>query len=149
MRAADDPSWQHYEGVHIRFPACGLVLCVSVPVPHDARAKLAGIALTGPFVVITPFNPRGAMVDAVENERRWERSRQQLQERRISSWEAHGGSADGCHLERGHALRITRELGRELAVEWEQSAFFWFDGEAAFWLLGALVDVPPIRLVGA
>jgi hypothetical protein len=48
-------------------------------------------------------------------------------------------------VELGFALAVERETARQLAVEWEQSAFFWIDGSAV-WLCGALVQEEDERI---
>jgi hypothetical protein len=54
-------------------------------------------------------------------------------------------SIDGEHRETGFAAMVAREVARDVAIRFEQSAIYWCDGRAV-WLPGALVETEPERL---
>jgi hypothetical protein len=56
-------------------------------------------------------------------------------------------SPDRTHVEEGVALALAVEDVEALARVWDQSAIYWWDGEA-FWVRGALTQAPPWRLPG-
>jgi hypothetical protein len=59
-----------------------------------------------------------------------------------------GASPDGVHREEGFAVWVSRDRARDLAARYEQTAFFWFDGQE-FWVVPTSVDFPAVRLPAA
>ena len=154
MRAEDDPSWAAYADTMLVFrPGHGVGGGASDGLPVDLREVLTGdlrralaeLELPAPFAVLTAHNPRGRVVDAAENARRGAALVAALARAGVPWIAAVGMSPDGSHREPGVAAHLPLPDAARTAVEWEQSAFFWYDG-GAFWLVGALVDAPPARL---
>jgi hypothetical protein len=123
----------------LQFPTADPPLEIDLrePFPEVAAQRLRALGLGGRFAVLTAFNPRGRTVPAEQNRRRAVELR-----RRLSSLVGTLVPADGCspdllHREEGVAAALTEEQAREIACEFEQDAFFWFDG-ARFRIEGAL-----------
>jgi hypothetical protein len=77
------------------------------------------------------------MSDA-HNTARLANAKEDLESRGVRHWSGHGRSTDGTHIEQGFAIAVDRESARQLAIAWEQSAFFWIDGRDV-WLCPAVV----------
>jgi hypothetical protein len=128
-----------YASTVLQFPEADPPLEIDLrePVPEVAAQRLRALGLGGRFAVLTAFDPRGRTVPAEQNRRRAVELR-----RRLSSLVGTLVLADGCspdllHREEGVAAELTLEEAREIACEFEQDAFFWFDG-ARFRIEGAL-----------
>ncbi len=106
---------------------------------------LARLGLATTFAVRTACNPRGRVVSASENDRRAAALYEWLNDRRIPFVRAAGLSPDGEHEEPGVAVSLPQGDAVRLAVRYEQSALYRFDGER-FWIVGALVETTPIPL---
>ena len=154
MRAEDDPSWAAYAETLLALGPVdgdgvadtdGVAVDLREALTPNHRVALAGLGLQAPFAVLTAHNPRGRIVDAEENGRRGALLVAALARAGVPWIPAVGMSPDGSHREPGVAAHLPLPVAARTAAEWEQSAFFWFDGDV-FWLVGALVDAPPARL---
>lgn len=146
MRPEDDPGWQGYADtileVHLDPPAEVDLTC---PITDRERAIWRAAGLSGAFGLVTPDNPFGRPLDEAANALRRERFQAELRERGAHPVRVDGLSRDRLHREVGVALAWPREDVVALARRWDQSAIYWFDGEA-MWVIGALTDAPPWRL---
>jgi hypothetical protein len=143
MTPADTP---YLETVLEIFPPAGnpLVIDLRRPVAPGAREALSRL-LGGTFAVVTACNPHGRPAEAAENERRTRALEGELRTRSVEFLRADGRSPDGVHRERGVAAPVAQPSARDLAVHFQQQAYYWFDGQA-FWLVGALLETAPLRL---
>lgn len=144
---AEDPNWSLYPDTVLRLHH------PSTPLTVDLRKSLVDVQcrllrVMGPaeeFGIVTAFNPIGRSLSAAENEARHARLGALLVRDGLPHLPADGLSPDGRHREEGFAVWTSSQAVALLARRLEQSAYFWFDG-IAFWIMGALVAVPPIRL---
>src|SRR5207253_2619646 len=97
------------------------------------------------FAVVTPCDPRGTRVADGSNAIRVSALHASLMRRGCDFVPADGVSPDGLHRESGFAVDLLLEEAVTLARSLEQSALFWFDGEA-FWVVPALVAGGAVRL---
>ncbi len=143
----DDPSWSNYPNTILAIRCGEKQLCVNLvrPVGNDVKQRLRALGETQSFGVVTAANPDGRRTTDVENEARYARLRTQVAEEDYSSCDADGLSPDGSHRERGFAVWGTVEEVRALAEKYDQTAFFWFDGEA-FWLVATGGKPEPVKL---
>jgi hypothetical protein len=111
----------------------------------DTRRALSQHGFGDGFVVLTAWNPHGRSTNEATNRERNASLRAWLDERHIRWVPADGVSPDRTHREEGVAAVMSVEQGRELAMRYEQSAIYAYDG-AIMWLLGALVSAPPLPL---
>lgn len=116
------------------------------PVPLATKKALAAIGLDGPFAVLTSYNPRGDVLDAAENDRRFA----ELEAELLSSGREYrvmdACSPDKSHCECSVAIKVERAEALRIAERWEQIAIFWWDRER-FWIYGAISPIdPPISL---
>jgi hypothetical protein len=98
-----------------------------------------------PFGVVTAANPIGRQLSDAENAARSAALRARLDGDGIRYLPADGLSPDRSHGEAGFAIHAPCQALRSIAEEFEQSAFFWFDGDA-FWLVPTPTDRDAIRL---
>ena len=105
---------------------------LSQPLTPTIRETLAGM-LRGPFGILTAYNPQGRLTEAAENERRAARLDEKLARHRLQFVRVDGRSPDGSHRERGVAVHLDEAGVAELAREFDQEAYYWFDGKD-FWL---------------
>lgn len=141
-----DPDWHRYPDTVLHFrtdPAVRVDL--RDPVAREAAAALGAIGLSGPFAVLTAHDPRGRDEDADVNARRAERLDDRLLSLGVDFLHVDACSPDGSHCEASVAAIMEREQATSLAIEFEQVAIFWFDGEK-FWIAGALVGGDPVML---
>jgi hypothetical protein len=146
MLPGDDPAWRTYARTILRFNSDPrMELDLSRPLTAREYALLQGLGLPGSFGLVTPENPRGDSVSAMDNEQRWQAFQADLMAT-VNRWlRVDGYSPDRLHVERGVALEWPRHRVLDLARRWQQSAIYWFDG-AAFWVMGALTVAVPRRL---
>jgi hypothetical protein len=143
----DDPSWSHYSKTILAI-RCGekrLDVDLRALVVDDVRRELRDLGTRPSFGVVTAANPDGRKATAGENETRYAHLRAQIAAEDYSSCEADGLSPDGSHRERGFVVWGAMEEVRALAGKYEQTAFFWFDGES-FWLVATGGKPEPIKL---
>jgi len=146
MRRSDDPSWLQYPNtileIHTPTP---FAIDLRQRLSFDAREHLRINSLDAPFAIITAYNPRGHRHSDVDNTRLAGQFETQLQQRGLRVVRVDGVSPDRTHRESGIAVKLTREDATALAAHYQQSAFFWFDGDA-FCVMPALVHTDPIPL---
>ncbi|MGD9573324.1 MAG: DUF3293 domain-containing protein [Thermoleophilia bacterium] len=140
MRPEDDPGWASYAETVLAFHLPGLPrVDLARPIGAAALATFRRAGLPGTFGLLTPENPRGRTVSIAENDARWARflggaGRDAV---RVDGWDP-----AGTRCERGVALPWPRAEVVALAVAWEQSAIYWYDG-AEVWVIGALTQSVP------
>lgn len=145
MHTSDDPSWGCYTQTLLCFPQNGLVIDLRAAVqPSQIRAQRS-LGLPSRFCVLTAHNPRGLTVAPEENNERQKLLETDLRSLGVQCVPCHGSDPTGTHTEAGVAVSIEPTEANRLAVRFEQSAFFLFDG-SAFWLMPALVDASPLQL---
>jgi hypothetical protein len=144
--AAPDPSWSHYPKTVLHFGDRHRI-AVDLRAPLSARVldQLGNLEAGSPFAVVTAFNPYGVNVTNEENVRRHSTLRDELESAGIPNVPAAGMSPDGAHREEGYAVWISRNRARDLAARYDQTAFFWFDGQE-FWVVPTAVDEPAVQL---
>lgn len=142
-----DPSWLFYPEtiLELLHPERPVAVDLRRPLTRAKRQTLRTLGPGPSFAVITAFNPVGVRVSPTENDLRHEQLRADLERSAVPHLRVDGVSPDGCHREEGFAVWLERDASTSLATRFEQSAFFWFDGEA-FWVVAALVDAAPLRL---
>ena len=146
MRPADDPSWSHYtETILELFDDASIVLDLRLPILAEQRQRIEASPVGTRFAVVTAYNPHGVPSDPEANRDRDRRLVERLDGLGMPWVRATGRSLDGQHREPGVAAPLSVDDARALAIEFRQSAFFWYD-EGVVWLMGALVDAPPTRL---
>ena len=106
---------------------------------------LSALGLSDPFAVITAHDPRGEDLAAGENERRAARFETELRACGADFLRVDACSPDGEHCEASVAVKVSYDAARQLALDHDQVAFFWFDGER-FWIAGALLETDPVAL---
>lgn len=114
------------------------------PLTEADRSELYAL-LGGPFAVLTACNPHGEQIEEAENERRSAELRERLLAAGTRFLRADGRSPDNSYRESGVAVLLAQSAAHALAVELEQEAYYWFDGDA-IWLVAALASHPPVRL---
>lgn len=108
------------------------------------RGLLSALALACPFTVLTAYNPQGANGHPGNKERQ-QGLRRTLEVEAQRCVLLDGCSPDRAHCEPGIAACISEQRAREIALQYEQDAFFWFDGES-FYLVGAREPLGRVRL---
>jgi len=107
---------------------------------------LSDLGLSGSFAVITPCNPHGKTVDPERNDALMDDFAEALKGAGIDTLVRCAGVApDLTHREDGYALLIDAAQALELAIEFEQVAFYWFDG-AGFTIIPTEPDGKVITL---
>ena len=106
---------------------------------------LSALGLSGPFAVITAHDPRGEDLPAGENERRAVQLETELRSHAAHFLHVDACSPDGEHCEASMAVKVSYDSARQLAIDYGQVAFFWFDGER-FWIAGGLLETDPVAL---
>ena len=143
---AHDPDWPKYPETVLTFsttPPLEIDLR-AVPAP-DALSRLAAAGLSGPFAIMTAFDPRGENLPAAENDRRQRDLESRLSKSGYSFTSVDCCSPDRSHCERSVAVQMPQKEAVDLARELEQVAIFWFDGRQ-FWIIGAMVETDPLML---
>lgn len=141
-----DPDWPRYPETVLRFAAePGISIDLRKIVAETDIAALARIGLDGPFAVITAFDPRGANLPPDENAERARRLEERLRQMEHDFVPVDACSPDGEHCECSVAVRMAKSDAVALAVEFQQVAIFWFDGER-FWIVGAMGRAEAVRL---
>ena len=142
-----DPSWPHYFDtiLEIRDGARLIRVDLRKELPSDRRAELRALSDPPAFGVVTAANPLGRKLPDLENGWRSEQLHAELGADDVTCRAADGVSPDGSHRERGFAVWGPREDVRDLAEQFKQTAFFWFDG-TSFWLVATSGAPEPVRL---
>lgn len=144
MEPVEDPSWENYANTILHFPG-SLRIDLRETLTQEVRTALTALSAYPYFAVISAANPKGQGAADKVNEESVGVLKRAIQQRGLTYVVVEGESADGQHREPGFAIFGHFEDARLLASASDQSAFFWFDG-SAFWIMGALVDTPAIRL---
>lgn len=142
-----DARWSRYANTILELGAQHSPVIIDLRTPLDASSlnALDALPLAVPFGVVTAANPIGHYLSAEENRSRLEILRTRLALSPFPYVEAGGVSPDRSHREAGFAVHAPREEICRLAKEFEQAAFFWFDG-SSFWLVDAFYDTSTCRL---
>jgi len=140
-----DPSWAFYPDTILEFPEEGLRVDLRSALSMSVVAQLQGLGLGGRFAVVTPCDPRGIRAVDDRNPTRVLALHASLKQRGCRFVPADGVSPDREHEESGFAVDLPLEEAVKLARSLEQSALFWFDGEA-FWVVPVLVAGEALRL---
>jgi hypothetical protein len=141
-----DPDWARYPETILSFSMEPRIEIDLREIPSERIvAGLGAAGFSGPFAVITAFDPRGHDLSAAENEKR-----RHALDQRLTAEGYKFGHVDACSPDRSHcecsvAVLMPQEKAIDLARELEQVAIFWFDGKR-FWILGALVETDPVEL---
>jgi hypothetical protein len=114
------------------------------PLSRRDRRLLADHGLTGPFAIVTAWNPRGR-TDHARNPERQSNLESEVAASGLAWVRLDGCSPDGVHREASLAVSMPEEEAQDLAVRFEQDALFWYDGDA-FWLVGAIEPLGRVRL---
>lgn len=114
--------------------------------PLDGLA-LARRGLSGPFGVVTAYDPFGRPSTAERNAARHLRLLDAVGKLGVRAIAVDGASPDLMHREASLAIQVPRDVVIRLAREFQQDAIFWFD-EDRFWLIpaGASFDPTPLPL---
>ena len=147
MTSPCDPSWHNYPNTVLEFYFDGL-FCIDLrqPLTDTQRLRLEETGLGSTFAVITASNPRGHRTDSAENHLRNEALQAEVAASDTAFLRADGVSVDGTHRETGIAVALPQDQAHRLALRYEQSALFWFDG-SDFWILPVLeTGAQPLRL---
>jgi hypothetical protein len=146
MTPGDDPGWASYaEAILLVHADPPFEVDLSVALGETARAAFAAAGLTGTFGLVTPENPYGREASASENADRLTRFLAELRGHGHDAIGVDGLSRDRQRVEHGVALALPQEVIIALAIRWQQSAIYWWDGEA-MWVIGALTAADPRRL---
>lgn len=113
----------------LEFAGGHLVIDLQRPVTGPAASALPALGLTGPFAIITPCNPSGTVLPDPANARRLTTAREQLDRLGLDGVPVTGRSADGMHREPGWALPVPLAQALDLARQWDQLGFYWWDGD--------------------
>jgi len=142
----DDPSWSKYPQTILEMlDDRSLTIDLREEIGAETRRALSQRGFGAGFVVLTAWNPLGRSTDEATNRERDRTLREWLEARHIHWVPADGVSPDRQHREEGVAAVMSVGAGRELAMRYEQSAIYAYDG-AIMWLLGALVSASPLPL---
>jgi hypothetical protein len=144
MEPVEDSSWSSYAHTILHFPG-SLRIDLREPLTDAIRQALETLSVSPYFAVISAANTKGMNAADRVNEESASVLKREIEQRDYSYVAVRGQSADGEHREPGFAVFVHFEEARALAIASDQSAFFWYDG-STFWLMGALVDSPAIRL---
>jgi hypothetical protein len=141
-----DRDWSHYPSTVLTF-AGEREICVDLrlPLSEHQLGELAEAGPGSPFAVITAHDPRGLDLDEAENERRAARLKESVRSLGAIFIQVNACSPDGEHCEPGVAVKLSLTAAGQLAREYGQVAFFWFDGER-FWIAGGVAEMEPIAL---
>ena len=116
------------------------------PVSPATKKTLAAIGLDTPFAVLTSHDPRGVVLDAAENDRRFAELEAELRSLGREYVVMDACSPDKSHCECSVAITTDRAEALRIAESWEQIAIFWWDQDR-FWIYGAVSPIdPPIAL---
>ncbi len=147
LTPADDPAWSQYAETILEIESDGSALRIDLrqSLSEPERHTLAVLGPASSFGIVTAANPAGAPANPAANERRHDALKAWLVEHGYVYRAASGSSPDGEHRERGFAVWLEQGDVVAIAMRFEQSAIFWFDG-GAFWLVGALVGAKARKL---
>lgn len=144
MDKIEDPSWTNYPKTILTFPG-GMRIDLRETLSDEQRAFLARDFLQTPFAIISAANPKGQSESEEANAAAVQVLKREITQRKFSFAMITGESVDGTHSETSFAVHLSILDARRLALDTDQSAYFWYDGQS-FWLVGARVDTPSIKL---
>jgi hypothetical protein len=139
-----------YAGTILIFPdPDSFAIDLRKPLRPDEGAALSRRGLSGPFGVVTAYNPLGQQATDESNVTRHLRLLDAVAELGFKGIAVDGASPDLEHREPSLALQVPRGVVIRLAAEFRQDAIFWFDGDR-FWLVtvGASLEPIPLPLSG-
>jgi hypothetical protein len=145
MNTNDDPSWSAYPNTLLSFCGGDLVVDLRVSLPPAQIERLHQLELGPRFAVLTAHNPRGRIVGIEENNQLHRRLEARLREAAHPVVACDGMDPSVTHIEPGFAVALSTAEAKALAIKFEQSAFFEFDG-GQFWLVPGLVEATPTSL---
>lgn len=99
------------------------------PLGADARAAFASHGFSGAFAILSAYPAPAQQRSNVENERLTERLRSVIATYGARAIDVLAESPDGAHTEPSLAASLSRHDALAIALEFEQAALFWFDGE--------------------
>ena len=136
-----DPRWNSYSDtvLEIGDPQQPIRVDLRRPLGQRDLDRLRSLSIDTPFGVVTAADPIGRQLPDAENRMRYGALRERIRFSGLRHIPADGLSPDESHREAGFAIHASREDLRRLANEFEQSAFFWFDGNT-FCLVDATDD---------
>jgi uncharacterized protein DUF3293 len=143
---AQDRDWPLYPETILSFAVSPRIeIDLRQTLSIDTLDKLRKSGFSEPFAILTAYDPRGQDLSAKQNE-----ERKRVLDRKLAAEGYRFVHVDCCSPDRSHceasvAVTMPREAAIELAIELEQVAIFWFDGER-FWILGAIVETDPMML---
>lgn len=141
-----DPDWARYaETVLIFGCESPLELDLRDVLAPEARNEFPNRGLAGSFAVLTAHDPHGRDLSPAENKALQKQLEGELARDGIRFVRVDACSADRKHCECSVAIDVPQQQAIDIAVQYDQMAIFWFDGDA-FWLLGGIVQSDPIRL---
>jgi hypothetical protein len=116
------------------------------PVSPATKNALTAMGLDKPFAILTSYNPRGEVLSANENDRRFAELEAELRSSGLEYLVMDACAPDKSHCECSVAIKIDRSRALRIAERWEQIAIFWWDGDR-FWIYGAISPIdPPVAL---
>lgn len=141
-----DSDWSRYPSTVLTFAGERAIrVDLRLPLSQQELRELIEAGLDGPFAVITAHDPRGQNLGDAENERRADRLEESLRSRGLPFIRVNACSPDEEHCEASVAVKVPLTAAAQLARDYGQVAFFWFDGER-FWIAGGVVETDPIAL---
>ena len=140
-------AWSSYpETVLIFATEPEMMIDLREPVPPATKKALAAMGFDRPFGILTSYNPRGEVLDAAENDRRFAELEAELRSSGHDYVVMDACAPDRSHCECSVAIKVDRSEALKIAERWEQIAIFWWDLER-FWIYGAISPIdPPISL---
>jgi Protein of unknown function (DUF3293) len=115
------------------------------PIDAEARRVLRRAGLAHSFAVITACNPRGLQLDDAANRERTVALLARIARLGLVAVPTDGLSPDGTHREEGVAVNVDIPAAASIARDFQQTAFFWFDG-SIMWIIMADATDERIRL---
>lgn len=128
--------WSCFAQTILEFHGLGIRIDLGSPVTAEARSELVawlGTPITC-FCVLTADNPDGRDCAPSQNDEFRSSLFTQLSQLGVELTACDGTSPDGRHREVGWAVRTDDRTGWQLAQQFHQLAFFYYDG-ARFWLV--------------
>lgn len=146
MDNRNDPSWLFYPQtlLELSLPA-KFSVDLRKQITSEEKNILTSAGLTRSFAVLTACDPKGYTVSEITNAKRTADLERELRTMQSVIVPANGISPDCRHTESGFAVDLALDQATEIARRYDQSAFFWFDGEQ-FWIMPALIVQQPIPL---
>lgn len=141
-----DPDWARYAETVLLFGgADSMEVDLREPLTGDAREYFRNRGFRQNFAILTAHDPCGRDLSADENQERQARLESELARDGIHFVRVDACSTDREHCECSLAIDIAQDRAVAIAIEYEQMAIFWYDGDSV-WLIGGIVKSDPIRL---